>query len=151
MMKKNLSLLSAAVLLLAGGLYAGRAAAEYAVTADEDTKLAESMEHMEDALRVLRKSLRSEDQTPTSLEQILVLQQAVSAAKVESPLMAESQPAEKRPAFVLSFRKEMIGMSRMLLDLEELVLDEKLEEAGELLKKIRKLEDGGHERFTEDG
>jgi soluble cytochrome b562 len=151
MTKKSFALPGAMILLLAGGLYASRATATSVTAADEETQLATSMEEMEDAIRSLRKSLRSAEQSSTSLSNLLVLQKAVTTAKIQTPAMTESLPAEERPAFVLGFRKEMINMSRMLLDLEEFVLDGKLEEAGELFKKIRRLEDGGHERYTEDG
>jgi len=117
----------------------------------DETELGSAMETMEDALRSLRKSLRSAEQNPASLATLVELQAAVHAAKVETPAMAGKMPAEQRPAFVRDYRKEMVGMARMLLDLELLVLEGKQEEAGDLLKKIRRLEDSGHERFTEDG
>jgi hypothetical protein len=159
---KTTALLSVAALLLACGLGAKNVLAGSSVAQetqdvgvqdahDAETQLAGAMEELEDALRSLRKSLRDEAQSPASLESVLIIQNAVSRAKVEEPVMAATLPAEERPAFVLAFRKELIGMSRLLLDLEELILDNKLEEAGELLKKIRDLEDNGHERFTEDG
>lgn len=120
------------------------------VTLDE-TPLAEAMETIEDEMRVLRKSLKDPAQNSASLTSIVAMQGAVAKAKILSPQMAGTQPAEKREAFVIDYRRTMIGMARQLLDLEELVLDGKNEEAGTLFKEIRRLEDSGHERFTEDG
>ena len=109
------------------------------------------MEVMEDELRVLRKSLKDQTKQATSLKSIVAMQDAVSKAKVQTPPMAESQPAEKRADFVKEYRRMLIRMGKQLLDLEELVLDGKTEEAGVLFKEIRNMEDSGHERFTDDG
>ena len=50
----------------------------------------------------------------------------------------------------VAFRAEMIALMRGLLELEEALLADDNEAAQAALRKVREMEDPGHERFTSD-
>ncbi len=122
--------------------------------AEEDgseTVLAEQMEVLESHLAKLRRTLRDEELRDESLAHIAGIQAAVVASKAEAPVMLPSIPEGERAAFQTAYRREMVGMLMSLCDLEVAVLDGETDQARTIFKAIRKMEDDGHERFTEDG
>lgn len=121
-------------------------------TEDEpETVLAGHMEVLESHLAKLRRTLRDEDRRDESLAHIAGIQAAVVASKAEAPVMLPSILEGERAAFQTAFRREMVGMLKRLCDLELAVLDGETDQARTIFKVIRKMEDDGHERFTEDG
>ena len=112
--------------------------------------LEENMELIEETLGVLRRELRDPANHPTALERVVVLQRAVLVCKSEQPPMTESLPGAERAAFVTAFRREMVTLLRGLLELEEALLDDNNEAAQAALRRVREMEDPGHERFTEE-
>jgi len=121
-----------------------------AATVDEGP-LAEAMEAIEDELRALREGMKKgAEGTPDCLRAVAALQVAAGEAKVAVPPMAEEKEGAERADFLREFRRSLIGMQRKLLDLEERLLDGKLEEAQALYKEVRRMEDSGHERFAGD-
>ncbi|MDP6539079.1 MAG: hypothetical protein QF903_02790 [Planctomycetota bacterium] len=115
------------------------------------TPLAAQMEDLEAHLAKLRRTLRDETKREESLGHISAIQSAVVASKAERPVMTDGQPEAEQAAFVTAYRREMVGMLKELCELEVAVLDGNTDLARTLFKAIKKLEDGGHERFTEDG
>lgn len=63
------------------------------------------------------------------------------------PKSVEEQPEEKRVAFKNAFRREMLLMTRQLVDIELLVLDGKHTEASEAFKKLAASRDAAHDKF----
>jgi soluble cytochrome b562 len=116
----------------------------------DEGPLAEAMEEMDAHMRTLRKTLKDPARGADSLAAIVGLQGAVNAAKVEVPPMARGLEGEAREAFVRDYRKAMIDLGEDLLALERHVVDGDLEKAMEAYKAVRKHEDPGHERFTEE-
>lgn len=110
----------------------------------------EAMEQLEDNLRVLRKSMKDEAMVETSLEAVLGMQEAVAQCKHAVPPMAEALEGAPRKEFMKAFRLQFIGLDRDLLTLEEQLLKSEFAKAKETYKLVRKHEDEGHERFTED-
>jgi hypothetical protein len=116
----------------------------------EESVLHENMELIEETLGRLRRELRDASNHRAALERVVVVQQAVLACKNETPPMAASLPEGERQAFVDAFRGQMITLMRGLLELEEALLADDNEAAQAALRKVREMEDPGHERFTED-
>lgn len=63
------------------------------------------------------------------------------------PKNMEEQPADKRAAHKNAFRREMLMLTRQLVDIELLVLDGKHTEAAESFKKLPSTRDAAHEKF----
>jgi hypothetical protein len=116
----------------------------------EDDVLHASMEVIEETLGRLRRELRDAANHRAALERVALIQQAVLDCKGETPPMAASLPEGERQAFVDGFRAEMITLMRGLLELEGALLADDNEAAQAALRKVREMEDPGHERFTSD-
>ncbi|MAF65558.1 MAG: hypothetical protein CMJ84_07855 [Planctomycetes bacterium] len=122
-----------------------------AASDEPETALAGHMETLESHLAKLRRTLRDEARRDESLGHIAAIQLAVLASKAEAPVMTPGLPEGERAAFQTAYRREMVGMLKELCELEVAVLDGNTGVARTLYKGIRKLEDDGHERYTEDG
>lgn len=119
---------------------------------DDETELAKQMHVVEDGLRALRRSLRDPATYPDALETVVECQAAALASKGQVPAMAARVPEGERDAFVKGYRKEMIAVVEGFLKLERALLEGQDPDAlKEIYGAIKGLEDGGHERYTEDG
>ena len=78
-------------------------------------------------------------------------QRAVIEAKQMVPPLAEKQPEAERAAFVAAYRKTICELLTKLLELEVALIDGDQARIDEAYKRVRSMEDAGHERFTEDG
>ena len=160
-MKQRFLLLGAAGLFAAAGLLSS-ARPVYAPSSQDpvteasgeehdESVLGEHMHLIEEAVRGLRRSLRKAEDNSTSLELLVVLQNAALICKGEAPAMAANMPEAERAAFVQAYRVEMISMLEASLATERAVLAGDLDAAKEHFALIRESEDPGHERFTEGG
>lgn len=114
----------------------------------ETSELAEHMEHIEVLVGKLRRSLRKPEQKADSLGHVAEMQAATLASKGLVPAMATRLPEAERPAFVTAYRIDMVAMLSALLELELALLEDRHEEANAIFKRVRAMEDSGHERFT---
>ena len=135
--------------LLAGLVVASPLAVRPALAAD-DTELAKQMEVMQDAQKELRKSVKSADGNATSLEALTKYQQATIAAKALVPAKAAKMPEAEKAKFVAAYRKDMAALLVHLTQIETAVLDGDNAKAEELFKGLKKIEDDGHEKFSEE-
>ncbi|MFT4540343.1 MAG: soluble cytochrome b562 [Planctomycetota bacterium] len=125
-------------------------AAEEEEEVHEETVIESAMLELQSALKKLRRSVRKEDQQAASLEQIDIAQAAIVRAKKESPLRTTDEAEAARPEFLIAYRSAMIVMLRGLLELEEAILEGRIEDARALVSKIRDSEDPNHEKFMEE-
>jgi hypothetical protein len=116
-----------------------------------DDPLLEAMETIEDGLRALRKGLRDEAQLASGLEALPAMHQAAVTARQYPPPMAAKVPEPERAEFVKAYRKQLLEVSRRLIDMEEALLDADAEKARAVYQQLKDAENAGHERFTEDG
>ncbi len=144
-LKKNV----AWVLVLVGLVVASPVTVRSAAAA-EDTELAKQMEVMQDAQKELRKSVKSAEGNATSLEALTKYQQATIAAKALVPAKAAKMPEGEKAKFVAAYRKEMTALLSHLVQIEVAVLDGDNAKAEELFKGLKKIEDDGHEKFSEE-
>ncbi len=135
-----LSLVAAALLL---------APATSVRAADDETELAKQMEVMEKGLKKLRKSLKSSGENPASLETIAEVRKAGVAAKALVPAMASSVPEAERAKFVEAYQKDMDVFIAQVDKLGAAVKAGKNDEAQTIFKTFKKMEDDGHEKYTQ--
>lgn len=142
-------LLLFAALVFGTVVFASTARQEAAPAAVQETRLMAHMERMEQALDTLRRSLREPAENAKSLDLVQEMLEAALASRRETPKMTASLPEGERAAFVLEYRKQMVRLAGALLDLEVALLDGNHEEALKVYKNLKKMEEAGHERFTE--
>lgn len=124
---------------------------EPAAQEEEGTKIEEHMKTIKGGMRQLRRGLRDAENLPAALPIILEMQQAAQMSKTELPKMAADIADEKeRAAFVTAYRQGMIATQKMMLDLENAVLEGNLEKCTELYNALKDAQDKGHDRFTND-
>ena len=147
---KTRSVVSTLTLLLLGTLgLAITSPASSAPRSDED-ELHERMESIEEVLGKLRRSLRDESKRGESLAQIHAMQKDTLACKLLVPEMIEKLPEPKQVEEKKAYRRMMVDMLASQLELEAALLDGDSDAAKKAFKKLRNMEDAGHERFTEE-
>jgi soluble cytochrome b562 len=148
--KQTLSLLFAAAIVAAPVITFTSFTAP-ATAADEkklDTPLQKHMEAMETEMKSLRKSLKKSEETAASLKSIENLKKESQACVALIPDMAKSVPEAERAAFTAGYKKMMEEFLAEVDKLETAVKAGKNEEAVEIHKKLKKMEDKGHEKYT---
>lgn len=119
--------------------------------AEEDHgPLEEAMLEVKASIRALRRSLKKPEQDAASLTSITRLQSAMVEAKGQAPRMTESLPEDKRAAFVVAYRTEMLELLEASFVLERAILAKDREAVTAAFAGMRGLEDPAHERFIED-
>ena len=116
---------------------------------DKDTELQKHMEVIEAAMKKLRRSLPKSEQNAESLKQIAEIQKAAKACVDLIPAMASTVPAGERDKFVASYKKDMEAFIGEVGKMEQAVKDGKNEDAVEIHKKLKELEDKGHEKYNQ--
>ena len=135
-------LVSAALLVIAPGN------SRFALAA-EDTELAKHMEEIQDNLKKLRKTVKDPAQNKESLEALTKIQAATVASKALPPKKAESKPEAERAKYIAAYRKDMVALLNHLGKIEVALLDNDNAKAEELFKGLKKVEDDGHEKFSD--
>ena len=125
-------------------------ASPVAVRAADDTELAKQMEVMKDAQKDLRKSLKDAAAKDASLESLTKFQQATVVSKGLVPVKAAKLPDAEKSKVIAAYRKEMSVLLAHLVQIENAVLDGDNAKAEELFKGLKKLEDDGHEKFSDE-
>jgi|SRR4051812_16858502 soluble cytochrome b562 len=137
-------LVAAAMLVIAPGSSRLAFAAE-----DKDTELAKHMEEIQDNLKKLRKTVKDPAQNKASLEALTKIQLATVASKALPPKKAETKPEAERPKYIADYRKDMVALLDHLGKIEVALLDNDNAKAEELFKGLKKVEDDGHEKFSD--
>ena len=119
-------------------------------SAAEDTELMKQMEAMQDHLKKLRKSIKDPKENAASLETLAMFQEATVRSKGQVPARAAQVPEAERAKFVAAYRKEMVALLEHLCKIEVALLDNDNAKAEELFKALKKIEDDGHEKFSNE-
>jgi soluble cytochrome b562 len=144
------------VLVLVAALIAALAASPAALVraADEkvpvETELQKKMEEVETGLKKLRRTLRNSDQNTESLKTITLVKEAMEACKKLIPAMAPSVPEADRAKFIEAYQKDMDVVIAEMGKMEKAVKEGKNDQAQEVLKKLKELEEAGHEKYIKD-
>jgi Mg-chelatase subunit ChlD len=150
-----LALLACAALALAAPWGAGAAALFPAAPPQDggeyvETPLSRAMEQMKGATRRLERVLQGDD-AQTALALLGDFQAGVVAAKGEVPLKAAAVPEAEREAFVGAYRATMVKLLRVTCDLEDALLEGRLEDARKLYEgELKALQKPSHERFRDE-
>jgi soluble cytochrome b562 len=136
-------------------LVAALAAAPVEVRAAEpkpapETELQKKMEEVETGLKKLRRTLRKPEDNADSLKTIAGVKAAMEACKKLAPDMASSIPEADRAKFVEAYRKDMDAVIAEMGKMEKAVKDGKNDEAQEILKKLKEMEEAGHEKYIKE-
>ncbi len=117
----------------------------------EEGPLHEAMEHMKAALRRLKQAVPAGD-AATALPLIAEFQANVLTAKLQTPELAEKQPAAEKDKFVAEFRGTLVKLLRVTCDLELALLEGRKEDAKRILEKeLEPMQKPAHERFRDEG
>ena len=137
------------VLMTAALLVIAPVNSRFAEAAD-DTELAKQMEIIQDEQKALRKTIKSAAENAASLAALDKMQQATVASKALVPAKAKSVPEADRAKFLAGYRKDMAAMLEHLCKIEVALLDNDNAKAEELFKGLKKVEDDGHEKYSEE-
>ena len=135
--------------LLAAGLMVLAPSGPRVSFAAEDTELAKQMEQIQDHLKKLRKTVKDAAANKDSLETLSKLQALTVSSKALVPAKAAARPEAERAKFVAGYRKDMAALLEHFCKIETAVLDNDNAKAEELFKQIKKLEDAGHEKYSD--
>ena len=116
----------------------------------DEGEMHERMETIEEELGKLRRSLRSEEKLGESLATLAAMQEATLACKGLVPELVEGLPEGDQPAMKTAYRRMMVDFLTYQLELEAALLDGDADAVKAAFKKVRNMEDEGHERFTEE-
>ena len=133
------------------GMAFARAAAqdEEKKVVDLDTELAKQMEVIESGVKKLRRSLRKAESNKESLETIEKVHAAAVKSKDMTPAMAAKVPEAERAKFVENYKKDMETFIKTMDEMKAAVKDSKNDKAMELYQSIKKQEEKGHEKYTQ--
>lgn len=119
---------------------------------DEHSALHEIMEKIKDNLKRLGRSLSDPSKDlSAALEYISEMERLALEAKHEQPNNLDEIPEEQHQEHLTSFRRDLIGALKVMLELELAILDGKREEAMEMLKgPLLKARKGAHKKYQKD-
>ncbi|MFK7742219.1 MAG: hypothetical protein AB8H80_18035 [Planctomycetota bacterium] len=81
------------------------------------------------------------------MQQVAAAQAALQEAKKHPPRTLEQQPEEKRAAFLAAYKVEMNKNLRLVLDLEDALLQKDWEAAKTAMAAIKKLKKSAHRTY----
>jgi hypothetical protein len=116
---------------------------------DLDTELAKQMEVIDSGVKKLRRSLRKPESNKESLETIEKVYAAATKCKDMTPAMAAKVPEAERAKWVANYKKDMEAFIKTVDEMRTAVKDGKNDKALELHQSLKKQEDKGHEKYTE--
>src|SRR4051794_64732 len=137
-----LALVLGAVLVLPASLV--RAAEEKKA----ETELAKKMEEINKALKAIKKGVKDSAKNADAVKLAETAEKAAVACKDLPPAMLEKTPEAKKAEVVAGYKKAMDGVIADLGKLKQQLKDGKNEDAAETLKKLKELEDDGHEKYN---
>jgi soluble cytochrome b562 len=116
---------------------------------DLDTELAKQMEVIDEAMKKLRRTLRSADSNKASLEHIDKIEKAAAKSKELVPALAAKKPEAERAKFVENYKKDMDVFIKSVGEMKAAVKAGQNDKAQDIYKTLKTQEDKGHEKYTE--
>lgn len=109
---------------------------------------------LESAMKILNGSLKrlskQIDQADKKDDNLLLIASAQRGALAAKGMKPENIPAGSGPDALKGYHAAQITLSRMLLDLEEQVLNDKAEDAKKTIVKLNEFKDESHKKFAPD-
>jgi len=113
----------------------------------EETPLTQAMERMKGAARRLEQVLQGSD-VQSALPLVAEFQSGVVSAKSEVPRRAATYSGAERDAFVGDYRATMVKLLRLTCDLEQALLEKRLDDARRIFAdELKAMQKPSHERF----
>lgn len=112
--------------------------------------LHQSMEQLGRAMEQVERTIGDAAKAEETLTGLGRMIQCAGGSVAGMPKSVEEQPEELRAAFKNAFRREMLLMTRQLVDIELSVLDGKHPQAAEMFKRVATARDAAHEKFGGD-
>ncbi|MEO6598203.1 MAG: hypothetical protein ABIP94_25950, partial [Planctomycetota bacterium] len=104
------------------------------------------MEKVETALDAVTAFLKKPEGDAPFAE-VAAAQESLHKAKQETPRLAARQPEDKRAAFVTDYKIQINKTARVMLDLEDAMLQKDWKAAEKAAKELEKLEKESHQKF----
>ena len=114
----------------------------------KETELEKQMEVIDKGMKALRKLLKKPEENAASLKTIGDIKQAAAASKEQIPAMTATLPEGERKKFAEDYKKDMDAFIAEVDKLEAAVKANKNEDAVEIHKKLKEMEEAGHDKFT---
>lgn len=144
MLSRSILLRSASALLLAAG------AATWLTAARPNDTIEASMGQLMQSMKALGKGVNAENADAT-LGELVKIQQALIAAKGETPDTAAAVDEKKRAEFVAEYRTTLLEALKFACDAEIAVVNGDYKEAESVIKnKLGGLKSEGHDKFKGD-
>jgi hypothetical protein len=135
-----------AALVLAFGARPAAAAAPVNDVPVNDV-IEQAMQQINQSVRTLGKGINA-DNRAAALDELAKVEQALIAAKKETPDTAAAIDEKKRPEFVNEFRSSLLEVLKLTCDAEIAVVNGKYKDAEGILKgKLGSLKSAGHGKF----
>ena len=138
------------VLLLALAFPMARSTRQEQEHSAPETELAAHMEKIEDAAKLLRKTLRDPSSAGAALGTLAEIESHSLACKALVPAEVAKLPEAERAAMVSAYRRTMVDFMMRQLELEAALLDGDADAAKAAFERFRAMEDSAHERFAPD-
>jgi hypothetical protein len=138
--------------LLLGSVLSALALGARRVTAARaaNEAIAQAMGQINQSVKTLGKGITADSAT-LALEELVKIEQALIAAKGETPDTAAEVDEKKRADFVAEYRTSLLEVLKHVCDAEIAVLEGKYKEAEGILKgKLGSLKSAGHAKFQGD-
>jgi soluble cytochrome b562 len=113
-----------------------------------DSPLGKEMEDLGKAIKALRKSVKDPAKNADSLKLVETAEKAATASKDLKPAMLEKAPEGDRAKLLEGYKKAMDEVITTLGTLKKQLKDNKNEDAQETMKKLKDLEEAGHEKYN---
>jgi soluble cytochrome b562 len=113
-----------------------------------DSPLGTAMEDLGKAIKALRKSVKDPAKNADSLKLVETAEKAAIASRDMKPAVVEKAPKDKQAELLDGYKKGMDGVIAELGKLKQQIKDNKNEDASETLKKLKDLEEAGHEKYN---
>lgn len=138
--------------LLVVGMIAGPLSMSslFADEEEEESPLEKQMSEINKGYKLIRRSARKKTFTADDLKAVSVMVDNSAQAMHQIPPMAAKIPADKKAAFLLTYKKMMGKMTKDLIDLEIALEEKKTEVALKIIEGLATAKKDGHEKYTED-
>jgi hypothetical protein len=114
----------------------------------EKTVLGQQMEAINDAVRTVARGWEANGASPEILAALVSAEKAILVAKGEvPPMLADEADAAKKAAMLADFRKDLNGLLRGFLDLEDALVAGDKAAVEKSLEALSDKKDHGHDEF----
>jgi hypothetical protein len=114
---------------------------------EHEGPLAEAMEHIGSGMRSLRKLMTEEGQAQAAIEIARDLQSNAATALGHPPAPPAGSDGTATALWNIAFRRQILGVLEGMLDLEQALVEGRLDDARSSYAHLNKLKAAGHDRF----